>query len=186
MQLAPTELITHLPYLRRYGLRMTGSADAAEELVQETMEKALRGLPNYQPTGSLQGWLITIMRNQFMTRYRAEQRLLARTANAELSSVPVPPSQFDACLLHELARAVRRLPRGQRDVLVAVCVEGYSYDQASASLEIPIGTVRSRLARARSALHELSQPSGRRRHGRTLRLHASAAAARRRRRSTAG
>ena len=169
MPVGPHELITHLPGLRRYGLRMTGSTDAAEELVQETMEKALRGLPHFQPTGSLQGWLITIMRNQFMTRYRIEQRRQARTARVELSSLPVAPSQFDTCLLHELARAMRRLPRGQRDVLVAVCVEGCSYDQASASLAIPIGTVRSRLARARSTLQALAQPVGRRGLGRASR-----------------
>jgi RNA polymerase sigma-70 factor (ECF subfamily) len=158
MPLTATELIPHLPYLRRYSRRITGNADAADDLVQETMEKALRGLAQYQPTGSLQGWLMTITRNQFRTRCRAERVRLGRTADTVPSSIPQAPRQFDACLLRELIVAMRRLPRGQREVLVAVWLEGCSYDQASVSLAIPIGTVRSRMARARSALRRLSIP----------------------------
>lgn len=157
MPLAATELIPYLPFLRRYGRRMTGSADAADDLVQETMEKALRGLVEYQPTGSLRGWLITIMRNQFKSNYRAEQRQRTRMASSQPSILPVAPCQFEACLLNELIQAARRLPSGQREVLIAVCFEERSYDQTSVSLAIPIGTVRSRLARARSALDAISQ-----------------------------
>lgn len=155
MPLAAAELVPHIPYLRRYGQRMTGNADAADDLVQATMERALRVIAEYRPIGNLQGWLVTIMRNQFRTQYRAEQRRAAWVARATMIRRGQAPDQYDACLLRELMAVIRQMPRGQRAVINAVCFGGSTYDQASAELQVPIGTVRSRMARARARLEAL-------------------------------
>jgi RNA polymerase sigma-70 factor (ECF subfamily) len=163
MSIAAVDLLAHLPNLRRYARRLSENEDMANDLVQETVARALRNLDRYQPTGSLQGWLITIMKNQF--RETRRRRLLDRAqphsfgSDADRSGLPRhEPPQDDQLLLRELAQAIPRLPPFQRDVLVAVCFQGLSYEEASAALGIPVGTIRSRLFRARSALHGLLEP----------------------------
>jgi RNA polymerase sigma-70 factor (ECF subfamily) len=136
----------------------------ANDLVQETVARALRYLDRYQPTGSLQGWLVTIMKNQFRETQR--RRLLDQGFGGRAGPNPavrVLADRFDApqdaqLLLRELSVAIPRLPAVQRDVLIAVCLHGLSYEEASAKLGIPIGTIRSRLFRARGTLQELLEP----------------------------
>lgn len=163
MSIPVVELMAHLPNLRRYARRLTQNEDAANDLVQETMARALRNLDRYQPTGSLQGWLITIMKNQFRETQR--RRVLARAGDEHdrqrdtmRGASPRDAPQYDQLLLRELAAAIPRLPPLQRDVLIAVCFQGLSYEQASVALGIPVGTIRSRLFRARSALQILLEP----------------------------
>ncbi len=159
-----SELMTHLPNLRRYARRLTHNDDSADDLVQETVARALRHLDRYQPTGSLQGWLITIMKNQFRETQR--RRLLDQALGGRVAVIAMIPMlsgrsdapQDDHLLLRELGAAIPRLPAVQREVLIAVCLQGLSYEQASAKLGIPIGTIRSRLFRARGALQELLEP----------------------------
>jgi RNA polymerase sigma-70 factor (ECF subfamily) len=145
MSVQIADLMTHLPNLRRYARRLTQNDDSASDLVQETVARALRHIDRYQPTGSLQGWLITIMKNQF--RETKRRRLLDRAAVpreqilAELSGARFNPPQYDQLLLRELAVAIPRLPPFQRDVLIAVCLQGLSYEQAGAKLGIPVGTI---------------------------------------------
>jgi RNA polymerase sigma-70 factor (ECF subfamily) len=158
------DLMTHLPNLRRYARRLTHNEDSANDLVQETVARALRHLDRYQPTGSLQGWLITIMKNQFRETQR--RRLLDQSVGARVwaglawmaLADRLDAPQDDQLLLRELGVAILRLPRVQRDVLIAVCLQGLSYEQASAKFGIPMGTIRSRLFRARGALLELLVP----------------------------
>jgi RNA polymerase sigma-70 factor (ECF subfamily) len=165
MSVAAADLMTHLPNLRRYARRLTQNEDMANDLVQETLARALRNLDRYRPTGSLQGWLITIMKNQF--RETRRRRVLDRVADphqrAAALALALPSGRLDApqddhLLLRELADAIPRLPPFQRDVLVAVCLHGLSYEEASAKLGIPVGTIRSRLFRARAALQGLLEP----------------------------
>jgi RNA polymerase sigma-70 factor (ECF subfamily) len=165
MSVAAADLMAHLPNLRRYARRLTENEDAANDLVQETLARALRNLDRYRPTGSLQGWLITIMKNQF--RETRRRHVLDRAADphrrAAALARAVPAGWLDApqddhLLLRELAAAIPRLPPFQRDVLVAVCFNGLSYEEASTRLGIPVGTIRSRLYRARAALQGLLEP----------------------------
>jgi RNA polymerase sigma-70 factor (ECF subfamily) len=156
MPTVAVDLVSHIPYLRWYGRRIAGNGDVADDLVQQTLEKALRALADYRPLGNLQAWLVTIMRNEFRSRYRAEQRRAAWVVRAARGKPPQAPAQFDTCLLHELERVIGRMPKTQRAVLTAVCFEGCTYTQASALLAIPIGTVRSRMARARATLSALA------------------------------
>ena len=165
MSVAADDLMTHLPNLQRYARRLTQNEDTANDLVQETLARALRNLDRYRPTGSLQGWLITIMKNQFReTRRRLWlDRATDPHRRAAALARAVPPGWLDApqddhLLLRELADAIPRLPPFQRDVLIAVCLNGLSYEEASTKLGIPVGTIRSRLFRARAALQGLLEP----------------------------
>src|SRR5260221_3007394 len=129
MSVAAVDLLVHLPNLRRYARRLAQNEDVANDLVQETVARALRNLDRYQPTGSLQGWLITIMKNQF--RETRRRRLLDRAYPYALAHEPGehgPAPQHGApqdnqLLLRELSAAIMRLPAIQRDVLAAVCFQ---------------------------------------------------------------
>lgn len=157
MSVGMGELMTHLPNLRRYARRLTRNEDQAGDLVQDTVARALRHIDRYRPTGSLQGWLITIMKNQFRETQR--RRLLeARPWGTDAIVLRDRAPQDDHLLLRELAHAIPALPPGQRDALLAVCVYGLSYEEASHRLGVPVGTVRSRLFRARVALQALLEP----------------------------
>lgn len=162
MGVEPSELMAHLPNLRRYARRLSQNEDLANDLVQETLARALSHLDRYRPIGSLQGWLITIMKNQFRELQR--RRLLDRARSGlsvpagTLFAARLDPPQDDQLLLREVADAIPRLPAFQREVLLAVCVQGMSYEEASAKLGIPVGTIRSRLFRARATLQGLLEP----------------------------
>lgn len=164
MAVSVDEVLAHLPNLRRYARRLTHNDDTAGDLVQETMARALRYIDRYQPTGSLQGWLITIMKNQF--RETRRRHLLDQAACVHLGTglisagvvVRLDAPQDDQLLLRQIRAAIPRLPQLQRDVLMLICLQGLSYEQASARLGIPMGTIRSRLFRARSALQALLEP----------------------------
>ena len=163
MSIDAADLLDHLPNLRRYARRLSENEDTANDLVQETVARALRNLDRYQPTGSLQGWLITIMKNQFRETRRRRQldRAAPHGFGSDVDRAGLPrhePPQDDQLLLRELTQAIPRLPAFQRDVLVAVCFQGLSYEEASTALGIPVGTIRSRLFRARSALQVLLEP----------------------------
>src|SRR5258706_6246293 len=136
MSVAAVDLLVHLPNLRRYARRLAQNEDVANDLVKETVARALRNLDRYQPTGSLQGWLITIMKNQFRETRRRRLLDLANPyaqigERGRYGAVPQHGApQDDQLLLRELAAAIPRLPAIQRDVLVAVCFEGMSYEEA--------------------------------------------------------
>lgn len=161
MRIPITDLMSHLPNLQRYARRLTRNDDQANDLVQETIARALRHFDRYEPTGSLQGWLITIMKNQFRETQR--RRLKHPTVPygdglGERDGRSFGAPQDHQLLLRELAEAIPRLPAFQRDLLLAVCVQGLSYEEAGSRFGIPIGTVRSRLFRARTALQSLLEP----------------------------
>lgn len=149
------ELVALLPRLRRFGLSLTRSQDKADDLVQAACERALRALESYQPGTRLDSWMYRIMRNLWIDEVRK-----ARTQGPHDDV----DSQFDlagddgvkAVELRSEANAVEqailRLPEEFRSVLVLVCVDELSYREAADVLGIPIGTVMSRLARARRAV----------------------------------
>jgi RNA polymerase sigma-70 factor (ECF subfamily) len=164
MGVAPGDLMAHLPNLQRYARRLARNDDAANDLVQETVARALLNLDRYRPIGSLQGWLITIMKNQFRETRRRRLRDCPPETHGRafepdrLSSARLDGPQHDHMLLRELADAIPRLPQLQRDVLMAICLHGLSYEEASARFGIPVGTIRSRLFRARAALQGRFDP----------------------------
>jgi len=173
MSMTAADIVLHVPELRRYARQLTRDNNAAEDLLQETLARALNKLHLYDPSGSFKGWLCTIMKNLFLDDRRRRQKWPACSFVEQEHGAGRfrKPEQIDRLVLKELRAAILTLPEAQRAVLVGVVAHGWSYEQASERLGVAIGTVRSRLFRARSALLEMLDPAdpakGRRRRGRT-------------------
>jgi RNA polymerase sigma-70 factor, ECF subfamily len=151
-------LVALLPRLRRFGRVLTRNQDDADDLVQLAIERALRRTDQWQPGTRLDHWMIGIMRNAWIDEIRARKRRSALFAPEEAGEhVGETPMQGVAEAL-DIQDAVARLPEEHRIVVALVLVEGFSYKESADLLEIPIGTLTSRLARARTALQALLSP----------------------------
>ena len=151
----PTALLAHVPGLRRYARLLAGDAHRADDLVQDTLERACRALGRWPEAARLRAWLLSVMHNLFVDQVRARRTLdeadtLDDAPEAALAA-PDDPTR-DAQIRLDLDRALQRLPLAHREVLLLVCVEDCAYDEAAAILGVPIGTVMSRLSRARALL----------------------------------
>ena len=144
-------LRAEIPRLNRYARALMRGRDGAEDLVQDTLLRALEKAHLWQPGTNLQGWLFTLMHNQYVTLVRRAAR---RKAGGELAPAPTvaPPTQLEPLIIRDFDRAMSRLPEEQRRVVRLVGIEGMRYDEAAAVCGVPVGTIRSRLYRAREAL----------------------------------
>lgn len=149
------ELLALVPRLRRFGYALTGNRDDGDDLLQIALERAIMRLEQYQAGTRLDSWVYRIMHNAWIDEVRARRR---RGPAVEIEDVALPDpadSERDAQARLDLARvraAMAHLPDDQRLVLTLVAIEGLTYQEAAESLSIPIGTVMSRLSRARKAL----------------------------------
>jgi RNA polymerase sigma-70 factor, ECF subfamily len=151
-------LVALLPRLRRFGRALTRNQDDADDLVQLSIERALRHTDQWQPGSRLDHWMIGIMRNAWIDEIRSRKRRSALFAPEEAGEhIGETPMQAVAERL-EIQDAVSRLPEDQRIVIALVLVEGLTYREAADLLDIPIGTLTSRLARGRAALQALLSP----------------------------
>ncbi len=171
MSMTADDIVLHVPELRRYARQLTRDNTAADDLLQETLTRALAKLHLYDPSGSFKGWLCTIMKNLFLDDRRRRQKWPACSFIEQEHGATRfrKPEQIDRLVLKELKTAIGRLPEAQRAVLIGVVAHGWSYEQASEKLGVAIGTVRSRLFRSRSALLQMldpPDPSRTRRRGR--------------------
>lgn len=147
-------LLAELPRLRRYARALIGERAAADDLVQDTLERAWTKIGQRQQDGELRPWLFAIMHNLRMDQLRQVQPELAAFED-ELAQVPARATQSDGIELADLAARLQCLPEAQRAVLLLVGLEEMSYAEVASTLEIPMGTVMSRLARGRERLREL-------------------------------
>jgi RNA polymerase sigma-70 factor (ECF subfamily) len=145
-----------IPRLRRYARALTRSIDRADDLVQETLLRAIAKEHLWQTGTDLRAWLFTIMHNQYVNIVRRAMRDEAAVGIDQLSSSLVATTDPTASRqLHELDRALACLREEQREVILLVGLEGMSYEAAAEILSLPVGTVRSRLSRGRDALRRL-------------------------------
>ncbi len=154
-------LTSVLPRLRRFGLALTGSASDADGLVQNTCERALRHSDQLRELTRLDAWLYGIMRNLWFDemRHRKVRRHDDIDAASDVIGEDGQATADGRITLDAVRRAMSQLPADQRTVLMLVCVDGLSYKEAAEVLGIPVGTIMSRLSRARQDLHErLSGP----------------------------
>jgi RNA polymerase sigma-70 factor (ECF subfamily) len=151
------DVLACVPNLQRFARHLTQGEEPVEDVVQETVTRALGSLDRYRPTGDIKAWLFTIMKNYVRDLRRKARKMatisLDHTSDVDTRSASAP--QIDRLMLRELADAIGRLPDDQRAVLLQVSIDPSSYESASAALGIPVGTVRSRLFRARNSLHRL-------------------------------
>lgn len=147
---ARSDLIEHLPRLRRYARALTGDASRADDLVQDTMERALVKLDLWKPGTDLRAWLFTVMHNLYVNQARA-LRLQGPTIE-DPPDEPVSGGQMEALTARDIRDALAKLPEEQRAVLLLVGLEQFSYAEAARVIGVPTGTVMSRLARARERM----------------------------------
>lgn len=149
------DLADHLPRLRRYARALTGDRMAADDLVQDTVERALSRSMLFRGGSKLDAWLLN-MHNIFVSQVRQAALRPATTSIDEISTVPSTlPAQDQKLELRDLERALAGLPLEQREVLLLIGLEEFSYEEAADILRIPVGTVMSRLSRARERLRVL-------------------------------
>ena len=148
------EILEHIPRLRRYARALLGERHAADDLVQDTLERAWNKFHLWRPGSDLRAWLFAIMHNVFVNQVRSKRSDIEKTM-VELPVVAVRATQSDSLEVADVERALRALPEEQREVLVLVAIEEMTYDEVSRTLAIPIGTVMSRLSRARERMRRL-------------------------------
>src|SRR5215471_8165324 len=156
------EMLAMLPRLRRFAYGLTGSVDSGDDLVQSACERALARLHQWEPGTRLDSWMFRIMKNLWLDDTRAGWRREVVTSSEVLEAVRGGDSEVESTARLELGAVldhINRLPDAQRTVLLLVSVEGLSYKEAAAILDVPIGTVMSRLARARLTLGRAIEPS---------------------------
>lgn len=146
-------IVELIPRLRRYARALAGDRYAADDLVQDTLERAWAKLHLYRRGTDLRAWMFTVMHNVYVNQRRAARP--GTPLDEEMPELSLSPSEVDGLALRDLDAAIRRLPPDQREVLLLVALEDMSYDQAAGTLGIPIGTVMSRLARAREKLRAM-------------------------------
>jgi RNA polymerase sigma-70 factor (ECF subfamily) len=141
-----------VPALRRYARALTRNADLADDLVQDCLERAIARRALFRPTGPVRAWLFTILLNLYRNALRSSHR---RGEQVDIDTVPdlsTPAAQPGHIALAELARAIETLPMDQKEALLLVALEGLAYQEAAEILKVPMGTLMSRLGRARAAL----------------------------------
>jgi RNA polymerase sigma-70 factor (ECF subfamily) len=151
-------LVGLIPRLRRYARALVGDRAAADDLVQDTLERAWSKLHLYRHGTDLRAWLFTVMHNVHVNRVRAARP--TDPLDDEMPELAQRATQGDGLLVRDLERGIAALPVAQREVLLLVALEDLSYDETARVLAIPIGTVMSRLARAREKLRALMNGKG--------------------------
>ena len=157
------ELAAVIPRLRRYALVLTSNPARSDDLVQDTLARAWDKRNYWRRGTDLRAWLFTIMHNVFVNQLSGARRdaanvsLDAESENGTAFEIPSDDDPTRRIELQEVMGWVRRLPAEQREVLTLVAVEGMRYEEVAATLGIPIGTVMSRLSRARDKLKRIAQ-----------------------------
>ncbi|MCD4847416.1 MAG: sigma-70 family RNA polymerase sigma factor [Candidatus Aegiribacteria sp.] len=167
-QIFEQEILTHLDRLYGYAMHLCRNSDDASDLVQDTYLSALRYEKQYSIGTNAGAWLFTIMRNTFLNKMRSKNRRpvglagewieeLSRKDISELRKLGPDPSvqMLDDLLKEDIREAIDSLPKEFRDAVVLCDVQGFSYSEIASILDIPIGTVRSRIHRGRSILRHL-------------------------------
>jgi RNA polymerase sigma-70 factor (ECF subfamily) len=154
------EIEAEIPRLRRYARALTRDIVTADDLVQDCLTRALGKLHLWQEGSDLRAWLFTILHNQYVNHIRRAVREGATVGLNE--SEPLlrrRPEQSRRLELRDLERAIGKLPDEQRTVILLVGLEGMRYEEVAAVLNVPVGTIRSRLSRGREALRRLTGPT---------------------------
>lgn len=149
------ELVEHLPALRAFAVSLTRDGVAADDLVQDAIVKAWRNIHRFQPGTNLRAWLFTILRNTFYSDRRKAKREVGDADGALAATLSEKPRHDGALALTDFMRAFRTLPDEQREALVLVGASGFSYEEAAATTGVAVGTVKSRVNRARARLVEM-------------------------------
>lgn len=154
------DFVQHIPRLRRYARALTGDRGRADDLVQDTLERALVKFHLWRPGSDLRAWMFTIMHNVYINQVRAGSAAVVSALDDETVQPAIRATQSDRLEVMDLQVALLTLPEEQREVLLLVGLEQMTYEEAAGVLNVPIGTVMSRLSRARERLRLLLKGGG--------------------------
>ena len=154
------DLLASIPNLRAFAVSLTGSSERADDLVQETLMKAWAKFHTFQEGTNLRAWLFTILRNLFRSDYRKRRREVEDSEGNYAKTLKTQPSQSSHLEFEEFRTALDKLPQDQREALILVGASGFSYEDAAAICGCAVGTIKSRVNRARSKLAALLYVDG--------------------------
>lgn len=149
------ELLAAIPPLRAFAVSLTADSDRADDLVQETLVKAWSNLDSFTPGTNMRAWLFTILRNTFYSNHRKQRREVQDVEGEHAARLATHPSQNGYMDLADFREALARLPDDQREALILIGASGFSYEEAAEICGCAIGTVKSRVNRARNKLVEI-------------------------------
>lgn len=149
------QMLATIPHLRAFAISLSGNVDRADDLVQGALLKGLSNLEKFQPGTSMQAWLFTILRNDFLTQTRRRKREVEDPEGAWAEKVAILPEQGSRLDFDDMLKALSQLPFDQREALLLVTAEGLTYEDAARICGTNIGTIKSRINRARRRLAEL-------------------------------
>ena len=154
-------LLGAVPSLRAFAISLSGNVDRADDLVQDTMVRALSNAHRFEPGTNLNAWLFTILRNLFHSEYRKRRREVEDPDGAFAARLKVPPEQGPRLDFEDFRAALATLPHDQREALLLVGASGFSYEEAAEICGCAVGTIKSRVNRARVRLAAmLAVPEG--------------------------
>jgi RNA polymerase sigma-70 factor, ECF subfamily len=151
-------LIAAIPGLRAFGISLTSNAERADDLVQETMLKAWKSFKSFEPGSNMRAWLYTILRNEFYTQLRKRKREVEDADGVFAARLSVPGGQESHLDMEDMRAALSKLPPDQREAIILVGASGFSYEEAAEICVVAVGTIKSRVSRARTRLTELLLP----------------------------
>ena len=149
-----------VPSLRAFAISLCGNVDRADDLVQETLLRALANIDSFQPGTNMSAWLFTILRNHFRSEYRKRRREVEDSDGRYAETLKSQPDQIGHVEFNEFRAALGQLPADQREALVLVGASGFSYEEAAHICGCAVGTIKSRVNRARTRLAELMSIEG--------------------------
>jgi RNA polymerase sigma-70 factor, ECF subfamily len=144
-----------VPSLRAFAISLCGNVDRADDLVQETLLRAIANIDTFQPGTNMSAWLFTILRNHFRSEYRKRRREVEDGEGRYAETLKSQPEQYGRVEFREFREALTQLPADQREALVLVGASGFSYEEAAHICGCAVGTIKSRVNRARTRLAEL-------------------------------
>ena len=153
-------MLACIPNLRGFAISFLHNTDDADDLVQETILRAWSNLHRFEPGTNIQAWLFTILRNLFYSRYRKRRHEVEDSEDKHAARLTAPPEQLARVEHAELLRALALLSAEHREALLLVGAQGMSYEQAGSICGVPIGTIKSRVHRARTQLASLMDYDG--------------------------
>ncbi|WP_455476841.1 RNA polymerase sigma factor [Bartonella sp. B41] len=154
------ELLLVLPSLRAFAVSLSGKDDKAEDLVQDTIVKAWAKQSSFEMGTNLKAWLFTILRNEFYSQMRKRGREVQDSDGVFTQNVAVHPAQYGSLDLQDFKKALNALSPDQREAIILIGASGFSYEDAAAICGCAVGTIKSRVSRARNRLQGLLKVNG--------------------------
>ncbi|WP_425350228.1 RNA polymerase sigma factor [Phyllobacterium phragmitis] len=154
------DLLAALPSLRAFAVSLIGQQDKADDLVQDTIMKAWAKQESFEMGTNIKAWLFTILRNEFYSQMRKRGREVQDSEGTFTNQLAVHPAQYGALDLQDFRKALDQLPPDQREAIILIGASGFAYEEAAEICGCAVGTIKSRVSRARARLQELLGVSG--------------------------